>query len=117
MLPIGSCAPSYFLTILPTFLLVSRAGGPINDESNTDLLRVPPLSVPLCQRIVERLEKEGDGGTKVAQLQGELFAVSAKANEEALELVCFDVLTMTESASSGEFIYLLSFCYAIARAI
>lgn len=81
--------------------VVDVVGGPINDESNPDLIRVPPLSVLLRQRIVEKLVKEGDGETKrVSQLQGELFALSAKVNEESLEFVCFDVLTMSESASS-----------------
>jgi hypothetical protein len=82
---------------------MSRAGGPINDESNSDLLRVPPLSVPLRQRIVEKLVTEGDGETKrISQIQGELFAVSAKISNDAIGLVCFDVLTVSESASSGE---------------
>ena len=82
---------------------MSRAGGPINDELNSDLLRVPPLSVPLCQRIVEKLVTEGDGETKrISQIQGELFAVTAKINNDAIGLVCFDVLTVSESASSGE---------------
>ena len=82
---------------------MSRAGGPINDELNSDLLRVPPLSVPLRQRIVEKLATEGDGETKrISQVQGELFAVTAKINNDAIGLVCFDVLTVSESASSGE---------------
>ncbi|KAL3788547.1 hypothetical protein ACHAW5_009393 [Stephanodiscus triporus] len=81
--------------------VADMAGGPINDESNSDLLHVPPLSVPLRQRIVEKLAKEGDGETKrLSQLQRELFAVSAKINNDAIELACFDVLTMSESASS-----------------
>jgi hypothetical protein len=59
--------------------------------------------VPLRQRIVEKLVKEGDGETKrLSQLQRELFAVSAKINNDAIELACFDVLTMSESASSSE---------------
>ena len=61
------------------------------------------MSVPLRQRIVEKLAKEGDGETKrMSQLQGELFAVSAQASNDTLDMVCFDVLTMLESASSGE---------------
>ncbi|KAL7532660.1 hypothetical protein ACHAXR_004767, partial [Thalassiosira sp. AJA248-18] len=81
--------------------VADMAGGPITDESNPDLFRVPPLSVPLRQRIVEKLVKEGDGETKrLSQLQGELFAMSAKVNNETLDLVCFDVLTLSESASS-----------------
>ena len=85
-------------------MAVTRAGGLIVDaKSPPGLLCVPPLSVPLQQRIVEKLMREGDGDLKrISQLQGELFAVSAKVNNEALELVCFDVLTMSESASSGE---------------
>jgi hypothetical protein len=80
-----------------------RAGGPISDETNPGLLCVPPLSVPLRQRIVEKLVKEGDGESKrVSQLQGEIFAVSARVFNEAIEMVCFDVLTKSESASSGE---------------
>lgn len=80
-----------------------RAGGPITDKSNSDLIRVPPLSLPLRQHIIEKLVKEGDGETKrVSQLEGELFAVSAKANNDTLDLVCFDVLMISESASSGE---------------
>ena len=47
--------------------------------------------------------KEGDGETKrLSELQSELFAISAKANDDTLDLVCFDVLTITDSASSGE---------------
>jgi len=81
--------------------VADMAGGLISDKSNSDLIRVPPLSVPLRQRIVEKLTKEGDGETKrMSQLQGELFAVSAKANNDTLDLVCFDILTMSESASS-----------------
>lgn len=90
----------------------SRAGGPIIDEANSDLIRVPPLSVPLRQRIVEKLTKEGDGETKrVSQLERELLAVTAKANDDTLDLVCFDVLTMSESASSGEFYHLQDFLH------
>ena len=81
----------------------SRAGGPISDESIPGLLCVPPLSVPLRQRIVEKLVKEGDDESKrVAQLQGEMFAVAANVSDEAIEMVCFDVMTVSESASSGE---------------
>ncbi len=59
--------------------------------------------MPLRQRIVENLVKEGDGESKrVSRLQGEMFAVSAKISNEAIEMVCFDVLTVSESASSGE---------------
>lgn len=78
-----------------------RAGGVINDEANANLIRVPPLSVPLRQNIIEKRVKEGDGEKKTkSELQSELFAVSAKANSDTLELVCFDVLTTMESASS-----------------
>ena len=81
-----------------------RAGGPIIDELNSELIRLPPLSVPLRQRIVEKLTKENDGETKrISLLEGELFAVSAKANTDTLDLICFDVLTISESASSREF--------------
>lgn len=84
-------------------MLCFRAGGFLNDESSAGLLRVPPLSVPLRQRIVEKLVKEGDGETKrLSQLQGELFAVSAEVNEKTLDLVCFDVLTLSDLASSGK---------------
>ena len=63
------------------------------------------------QRIAEKLVKEGDGGTKrLSQLQGELFSVSARVNEESLNLVCFDILTLTQSASSGELLVAQSFC-------
>lgn len=83
--------------------LVFRAGGPINDKTDPDLVRVPPLSVTLRQRMVEKLVKEGDGEKKrISQLHAELFAVSAKVNGDKLALVCFDVLTLSESASSGE---------------
>eukprot|EP00956_Cyclotella_meneghiniana_P026624 scaffold58011_cov76-Cyclotella_meneghiniana.AAC.11 len=45
--------------------------------------------------------KEGDGETRrVPQLKGEVFAVTATVNDESLCLICFDVLTMLESASS-----------------
>ncbi len=78
-----------------------RAGGVIIDGANANLIRVPPLSVPLRQNIIEKRVKEGDGEMKTkSELQSELFAVSAKANIDALELVCFDVLTTMESASS-----------------
>jgi len=81
--------------------VADMAGGPISDESNSDLIHVPPLSVVLRQNIVEKLTREGDGEMKrSSQLQGELFAVSAKSNNDQLDLVCFDVLTLTESASS-----------------
>ena len=71
---------------------------------NPDLVRVPPLSVPVHQRIVEKLVKDGDGETKrVAQLQRESLAVTAKTSDAALDLVCFDVLTVSESASSGTY--------------
>jgi hypothetical protein len=80
-----------------------RAGAPIYDEMNPGLVRIPPLSVPLHQRIVEKLVKDGDGETKrIAQLQRESLAVSAKISDGALDLVCFDVLTVSESASCGE---------------
>ena len=67
------------------------------------------MSVPLRQRIVEKLTKEGDGETKrMSQLQGELFAVSSKANNDTLDLVCFDILTMSESASSGKWYFYIT---------
>jgi hypothetical protein len=85
-----------------------RAGGPINDESDPGLIRVPLLSVPLHQRIIEKLVKDGDGETRrVAQLQRESLAVTAKTSDDALDLVCFDVLTVAETASSGECLTLL----------
>ena len=57
----------------------------------------------LRQRMVEKIVKEDDGEIKrVSQLERELFAVTAKFNDESLDLVCFDVLTLLESASSGE---------------
>ncbi|KAL7545173.1 hypothetical protein ACHAWF_008525 [Thalassiosira exigua] len=81
--------------------VVDMAGGPIIDESCPDIVPVPPLAVILRQRIVEKLVKEGIGETKrISQLQGELLALAACVNEETLELVCFDVLTSSESASS-----------------
>jgi len=81
--------------------VIDMSGGVIFDEANANLIRVPPLSVPLSQKIVEKRVKEGDGETKTkSELQSELFAVSAKANTETLELVCFDVLTTMKSASS-----------------
>ncbi|KAL3796692.1 hypothetical protein HJC23_009992 [Cyclotella cryptica] len=77
------------------------AGGPIRDESNRGIINVPPLSVMLRQRMIEKVVKEDDGEIKrVSQLEGELFAVTAKFNDESLDLVCFDVLTVLESASS-----------------
>ena len=80
---------------------VDMAGGPIDTDSNSDLIRVPPLSVPLRQSIVEKEVKEGDGETKrISQLRAELFAVSAAVTKDRLNLVCFDVLTISESASS-----------------
>ena len=80
--------------------VVDMAGG-IIDNSSSSLLRIPPLSVPLRQTIVEKVVKEGDGETKrISQLQGELFALSAKVTNDTLNLVCFDVLTISESASA-----------------
>ncbi len=47
--------------------------------------------------------KEDDGEIKrVSLLEGELFAVTAKFSDESLDLVCYDVVTLLESASSGE---------------
>ena len=90
--------------LINIFLLLlesCRAGGVIVDETNTNLIRVPPLSVPLRQKIVEKRVKEGDGEMKTkSEMQSELFAVSAKATTASLELVCFDILTTTKSASS-----------------
>ncbi|KAL9189708.1 hypothetical protein ACHAXT_009383 [Thalassiosira profunda] len=81
--------------------LVDMAGGPVNDESDPDLVRVAPLGALMRQRMVEKVVKEGDGESKrIAQLRGELFALTARMNEEALAFVCFDVLTISESASS-----------------
>lgn len=81
--------------------VADMAGGLIEDESNAGLIRVPPLSVVLRQRIIEKEVKEGDGETKrISQLEGELFAVSAKTSDYSLDIVCFDVLTLTESASA-----------------
>jgi len=81
--------------------VVDVAGGIIDSSSNSSLLRIPPLSVLLRQTIVEKVVKEGDGETKrISQLQGELFALSAKVTNDTLNLVCFDVLTISESASA-----------------
>ncbi len=92
-----------FPTHVSPLIKLFRAGGPINDETNPGLVRIPPLSVPLHQRIVEKLVKDGDGETKrIAQLQRESLAVTAKTCDSALDLVCFDVLTVSESASCGE---------------
>jgi hypothetical protein len=83
--------------------LAQSAGGPIKDDSNPGILHVPPLSVMLSQRMVEKVVKEGDGDIKrIPQLEGEVFALTAKINADQLELLCFDVLTILESASSGE---------------
>lgn len=55
------------------------------------------------QQLVEKVIKEGDGDTKrVSQIEGEVFAVTANVNESNLELICFDVLTVLESASAGK---------------
>ncbi|EJK62315.1 hypothetical protein THAOC_17077 [Thalassiosira oceanica] len=89
------------LSVQNTNLRNSSAGGPIVDESIPNLLRCPPLSVPMHQQLVEKVTKEGDGETKrTSQIQGELFALSAQASERDLSLVCFDVLTLIETASS-----------------
>jgi len=81
--------------------VVDMAGGIIDTESSSSLLRIPPLSVHLRHTIVEKVVKEGDGETKrISQLQGELFALSAKVTNDTLNLVCFDVLTISESASA-----------------
>lgn len=77
-----------------------RAGGVIVDELSVDLVRVPPLSVLLRQNIVEKRVKEGDSERTKSELESELFAVSAKASIEVLELVCFDVWTSMKSAHS-----------------
>ncbi|KAL7483356.1 hypothetical protein ACHAW6_009007 [Cyclotella cf. meneghiniana] len=79
------------------------AGGPIKDESNKgNNINAPPLSVRLRQRMVEKIVKEDDGEIKrVSLLEGELFAVTAKFSDESLDLVCYDVVTLLESASSG----------------
>ena len=82
--------------------LLHSAGGPIKDDANSGILHVPPLSVLMHQRMVEKDVKEGDGDTKkVSHIEGEVFAVTADINESSLELICFDVLTVLESASSG----------------
>ena len=79
--------------------VVDMAGSIIDNDSS--LLLIPPLSVPLRQTIVEKVVKEGDGETKrISQLQGELFALTAKVTNDTLNLVCFDVLTISESASA-----------------
>lgn len=97
----SNTVPTHALLAIALF----RAGGPINDETNPDLIRIPPLSVPLHQRIIEKLVKDGDGETRrVAQLQRESLAVTAKTSDDALDLVCFDVLTVAETASSGEYL-------------
>ncbi|KAL7506977.1 hypothetical protein ACHAXN_004193 [Cyclotella atomus] len=78
------------------------AGGPIKQESSPGLLNVPPLSVVLGQRMIEKVVKEADGETKrIQELQGELFSVTAKVNQTGLDLVCYDVLTIVESASAA----------------
>ena len=80
-----------------------RAGGPIDDPTNADLIRIPPLGVLLRQSIVEQEVNEGgDEPKRVSCLQGELLAVTAKTSNESLDLVCYDVLTMVESAHSGK---------------
>ena len=95
------CHSHLLLNIFLLLLECYRAGGAIIDETNANLIRVPPLSVPLRQKIVEKRVKEGDGEMKTkSEMQSELFAVSAKATIQSLELVCFDVLTTMKSASS-----------------
>lgn len=92
------------LTFCTFSLKLFRAGGPIKDESNKgNNINAPPLSVRLRQRMVEKIVKEDDGEIKrVSLLEGELFAVTAKFSDESLDLVCYDVVTLLESASSGE---------------
>ena len=91
------------LTLCASFIGCIRAGGPIRDESNTGILNVPPLSVLVGRRMVEKIFKEDDGENKrVSQLERELLAVTAEFNDKGLQLVCFDVLTILESSSSGE---------------
>ena len=64
---------------------------------------MPPLGIMLHQHMTEKMVKEGDGETRrVPQLKGEVFAVTATVNDESLCLICFDVLTVLESASSGK---------------
>jgi len=77
------------------------AGGPIDDSNNPGTIQIPPLSVHLRQRIVEKVVNEGGDETKrISILEGELLAVTAKMSDENLELICYDVLTATESAQS-----------------
>lgn len=87
------------------FFSYLRAGGIIDNDSSLDhLIRVPPLSIRLRQNIVEKLVKEGDGETKrTSQLQSELFALSAQVTNDTMNLVCFDILTSSDSASSGAY--------------
>jgi hypothetical protein len=90
-------------TILIDDSFTHSAGGPIKEEASPNLLNVPPLSVMLGQRMTEKVVKGSDGETnRIQQLQGELFSVTAEVNETSLDLVCFDVLTIVESASAGE---------------
>jgi hypothetical protein len=89
-------------------LFCDRAGGPIKEDPNDGILNVPPLSVMLHQHIIEKVVKEGDGETKrISQLEGEMFAVTAKINTDSLDLICYDVVTILESASSSKLCFSL----------
>lgn len=63
----------------------------------------------LAQRMIEKeVVTEGDVDTKrIQQLEGEVFSVTAKVNDFSLELACFDVLTLVESASAGKKILIM----------
>ena len=67
------------------------------------MLNVPPLSVLLSQRIVEQIAKATDGETKrIQHLEGEVFALTAKVNDDRIEMLCYDALTILDSPCSGK---------------
>ena len=101
-----------WLSTFDSLIFFGSAGGPIKDDHSPETLHVPPLGIMLHQRMTEKVVKEGDGDTRrVPQLKGEIFAVTAKVDDESLCLICYEVLTILELASSGKKTFRFEFVY------
>lgn len=94
----------------------SRSGGPIELDNGSVLLPMPPVTVVLDQRMVQKTSSADGDRKKQSFLDRDLFAVSCSVTDDAVTLFGFDVTVQMESPASRKWschtksLLLLSMC-------
>jgi hypothetical protein len=78
---------------------------------------VPPLSILVDQRLVEKSSTTADGEKKKqAHTEQELFGISCSVNGDALTLYATELKVHLEFPSAGKFVFFVCVYYYLSRA-